>query len=426
MTRLSALAVAVALAACVPTAADTQYWLDDVPNYNWYGGCAPTAGGTAIGYWDHQPGYGNLYHGTAPLYADDSQDPLDDIYHAIASQEHLGSTYNRDECTHTDGPNSLACFMHADPDRSGSAASRNIATGMRRYAEWDNPETSTNESANFSSVLYCAPQTTWSEERNRASMGFDDLRWEIDHGRPLMLGLSLDGGGHEVLAYGYRVDDMGNEWFAVRDTWQDGDSNGSYGIISETIDDREWWRWDEHSGQSFGAGYYIDHGTPFVPDDDGPVDEAQVGEFSDSIADAWTIDTSIETIYGGLSSGDEDWYRVWLDAGESYVAMTQDDEGYDTAIDTMIRLYNPDGNYVNYTNDTFGIPGVSLLWWEADKSGWWSFAVAPGGYNGEGQYALNTYHRDMHNPEPGTILMLCVGLAGVAVRKKLKDNTSED
>ncbi len=36
--------------------ADVQYWLEDVPDYDWYHGCSPTSGGMVFGYWDNQPG----------------------------------------------------------------------------------------------------------------------------------------------------------------------------------------------------------------------------------------------------------------------------------------------------------------------------------------------------------------------------------
>jgi len=418
MTRLSALAVAVALAACVPTAADLQYWLDDVPDYNWYHGCAPTAGGMAIGYWDLQPGYGNLRSGTAPLYANDANAPLDDIYQAIASQEHIAAPYNRDLCIHDGGANSLACFMHAEPDGAGSASSWNIASGMRAFAAWDDPQTAISESYAFSSVVYYAPRTNWPAWRNDVSMGFDTLRYEIMHGRPVLLGLSLNGGfgGHCVLAYGYRIDNHGREWYAVRDTWQDGDSNGLYGIVSEVKDGQEWWRWDENAGEAFGEGYYVDLGIPFVPTD-GPITEAAVGDFADDLAEALTLDGVGEVIYASLATSDRDWYRVWLEEGERFVAQTQDDEGYSTAIDTMIALYDPDGQYLRSSNDAFGIPGASLLWWEADSAGWWSFSVQSGGTNGTGDYVLSTYEHGF-NPEPGTILLVTTGLVGLVLRRR--------
>jgi len=419
MTRISVLALAVALAACVPTAADLEYWLDDVPDYSWYHGCAPTAGGMAIGYWDNQPDYGDLHHGTAPLYANDATSPLEDIYHAIASHEHISSGYDREACTHDSAPNSIACFMHADPQSPGAVSEWNVPTGMQRYAAWDNPLTPTNESYAFGSVLYYTPRTTWQSWRNDAAMSFEVLQYEIDQGRPVLLGLSLDGGfgGHEVLAYGYRRDAQGNEWFAVRDTWQDGDSNGDFGIASEMHDGQEWWRWDLHDGQAFGSGYYVASATPFVPDEDGSVDEAVSGDIGDNFAEAWRVQGTTETIYGTLTAGDQDWYRVWLEEGEQFVAMTQDDEGYTETIDTLIALYDPDQQYVRHSDSTFGIPGTTLMWWEADSPGWWSFSVQSGGIEGEGKYYLDTYCRT-HNPEPGTILLVSLGVAGLLLRRR--------
>ncbi len=418
MTRLSALAIIVTLAACVPTAADVEHWLDGVPDYNWYHGCAPTAGGMNVGYWDRQSEYENLYQGTAPLYADDADSPRDAIYDAIASDEHIMATYDQNQCTHDAAPNSLACFMHTDPNGDSGTATWNVATGMSRYAAWDNPETSIDESADFGSVVYYAPHTNWPDRYNQPALTFERLRWEIDQGRPLMLGLSLGNGyGHQVLTYGYRIDDQGDEWFAVRDTWQDGNSDGSSGIVAEMHDGQEWWRFDEHAGQSFGEGYYVDAGVPFVPDASGAVSEADAGDVSDDVSDAWTLHGTAEVVYASLAESDRDWYRVWLDEGEQFVAMTQDSEGYADTIDTLIRLYDPDGQYLRSSNDTFGIPDTTLMWWEADAPGWWSFSLEAGGINGTGAYALNTYMRG-HAPEPGTLVLVAIGIGGLIARRR--------
>jgi hypothetical protein len=165
--------------------------------------------------------------------------------------------------------------------------------------------------------------------------------------------------------------------------------------------------------------------APFVPDEDGSVEEAVSGDIGNSFAEALEVNGASETIYGGLSANDEDWYRIWLDEGEQFVAMTQDDEGYADTIDTLIALYDPDEQFVRYSDDTFGIPNTSLLWWEADSPGWWSFSVQSGGVEGEGKYYLNTYYRT-HNPEPGTILLLSLGIVGVAIRRKFGLERSDD
>ena len=197
-TTLITLTLAVSLAS-----ADLQSYLSGVPDYYWYYGCSPTSGGELIGYWDNQPGYGNLYHGTAPMYAGSGYQAIDEM---ISSTEHNAATFNGAECTHDNsppagdtGPNSVACFMHTDPS-DGDSYEWNIATGMRRYAAYDDPDTSTNESMDFHSFVYYAPYAGWSSTWNAAAFTFEDLMYEVDAGHPMMLNLSLDGGGSVMTA----------------------------------------------------------------------------------------------------------------------------------------------------------------------------------------------------------------------------------
>jgi len=252
--------------------ADTWVALDNVPDYYWYHGCSPTAGGMLIGYWDNQPGYENLYDGTAPMYAGSGHDAIDDI---ISSPEHNSSTYNSTECTHDNsppaddkGPNSIACFMHTNPS-SGSTYIHNIPTGMRRYALYDDPDTGINESYYFHSFVYYAPHrnSSWPDWANDSALTFWDVKREIDSGRPMLLDVSLDAGGHTVVAFGWRIRDDGTYWYAVRDTWQDSDSNGKYAITSFEADGYEWWLWREAaSDDSFDDAYYVDNAVYFIPD----------------------------------------------------------------------------------------------------------------------------------------------------------------
>ena len=410
-TTLITLTLAVSLAS-----ADLQSYLSGVPDYYWYYGCSPTSGGELIGYWDNQPGYGNLYHGTAPMYAGSGYQAIDEM---ISSTEHNAATFNGAECTHDNsppagdtGPNSVACFMHTDPS-DGDSYEWNIATGMRRYAAYDDPDTSTNESMDFHSFVYYAPYAGWSSTWNAAAFTFEDLMYEVDAGHPMMLNLSLDGGGHSVVAYGYWERDDGSRWFAVRDTWQDGISDGAYGVAAIGDSGQEWWRWEENeAGEQFGYAYYVDDAIFFVPNDRGPITAA--GTWSDPYA----IDHQFATIEGSLgAAGEEDWYMVYLGEGERLVATTQDDEGDSSSIDTEILVVEPtlsqgwtyDGFWSGYTNTDYAMR-------QADQEGWWRVGVRGSSGSETGDYVLTLYHSEA--PEPGTLALMGMGLAALVAWRR--------
>lgn len=405
----AAVLVALSLSACH---ADVEYFLDNVPDYYWYKGCAPTSGGMLIGYWDNQPGYGDLYEGTAPMYAGSGTQTIDGI---ISSTEHNNSTYVPDECTHDNtpppgdiGPNSIGCFMHTNPS-NGSTTDRNIPSGLRRYALYDDPDTATDESYYFHSLMhYTNPSTSWPDPVNDALFTFEDYQKEIDAGRPMEVVLSLDGGGHAVVGYGYWIDDTGQQWYAVRDTWQDGNSNGTYGVTSTLHNGREYWLWKlRESGEYFGGAYYVDNAVFFIPDDDGPMQEDE--DYSDYFDSAEPVNQTIETIYAEIDSGDVDYYQIWLDPGDRLATMVQNDKGYDQGMRALMVLYDPNGN------EEVGFYGLSpRLWYRADEAGWWRLSVEGYGEGQTGNYALAMIRQPI--PEPGTAGLLVVGLGLTALR----------
>jgi hypothetical protein len=400
----------------VEAGADTRFWLDDVPDYDWYNGCSPTAGGQLVGYWDRRPGYENLWDGTAPLTASHSHD----IYDMIASPEHIDTgtyPYNGDACTHPGAPNSLSCFMHTEPTE-GASYSWNIASGMSGFAAWDDPNTTIDESSHFNSFLYATPHAGWSEQERAGAFQYRDLVREIDAGNPLLLNVSLDGGGHSVTAYGYRIDDSGDRWFAVRDTWQNGDSNGYKGIVSEVVDGHEWWRYDlQQTEGSAGNAYYVSNAIPFSPNVDGPITEDT--DFGDDNLSAFSLTSNVETIYAALSTSDQDWYRIWLDANDRIGFGTFDYEGRSGAIDTEIHLFDGSGTWLDASDNLSSLTNTSNLHWRASSSDWYYLAVTAGG-NADvpqtGDYTLVAYRSPV--PEPGTIVLVSLGLAGLVARRR--------
>lgn len=246
--------------------------LEGVPDYLWNYGCLPTAAGTLMGYWDRK-GFGNLVGDEsqiAPMASDPQvelrptllQIGVNEYQTGLPSSSRLvdeliaSEGHHRDYWAHGLYGVASALFGSAvgegvdplvdnHPDDSladylntsrGAAANGNtsieaVSLGLRRWAT-DNGYTS-------SSVTTLSPN-------------IEILKSEIEDGNPVLVYLSLDGiggKGHAAVAYGYRQDTNGEHWLAVRDGWQNGDSNGLFAIESYVdVGGVEWWKWSTESG----------------------------------------------------------------------------------------------------------------------------------------------------------------------------------
>jgi hypothetical protein len=228
-----------------------------IPDYHWNYGCTATSAGMLMGYWDRN-GYGNLVgtpmadapydsapqslnrpHFSSSNYVTENQ-LVDDL---IATKGHAqafwkdatSSPYgydvaNDDPAPFTHSYDCLADWLGTSQGTvvNGGTDTRNIARGLRKWAALHGY----GSSAVASSIV---------------PTSFNNLIDEIDAKRPVLLDMYVDGigeAGHTVLAYGYRDGGAGNQWFAVRDTWQDHNSNGKYAIEAEVDGSGvEWWRW---------------------------------------------------------------------------------------------------------------------------------------------------------------------------------------
>lgn len=173
--------------------------LSDVPEYKWFRGCTPTTGGMLMGYWGLK--YPGLFNYLPPMTnnPDVPDDPANRIISGLAFS--LGST------------------------ATGNTSIAIVPSGLRYYAR----------------------EHGFSVKSKHMTPSFDLLKSEIDAGRPMHFAITISQSvlpiGHSVLAYGYKTDENGDQWYAVRDTWVDGDSNGFYNIISETDENGvEWFK----------------------------------------------------------------------------------------------------------------------------------------------------------------------------------------
>ena len=189
--------------------------LSDVPAYEWYHGCSPTAGMMIMGYWDAY-GYSALIPGSNSWSSNKSA-----IQNAIASPEHVAdyalcngvndedysSPYtDKSELGGAHGNNCLADFMHTSFSSEeltyGSTWNSKFGGGMEACASW--------RAYSFTAGGDYSSMPTWA-----------DFTKGIKFGRPMELGVDTDGDGevdHSVTAIGYR-DTSGYREYACRDTW---------------------------------------------------------------------------------------------------------------------------------------------------------------------------------------------------------------
>ena len=257
--------------------------LSGVPEYVWWYGCSPTSGGMMLGYWDAQPGFGNLYDGDASVWSGDGSTGTRSM---VASTAHItagaenGYTYGDwGNClsypNHEDNPDCIADFMHTT---DGGSSSYGIMTGIEAYVEWDNPATAVNES-------YPATATNLDVPLYGGTFGYDDFKAEIDAGHPVLLNMltlskeQVAPGvwvpqpyGHTIVGYGYQDDmfqvkvpdpslgpiDMTVGGIAVMDTWTNGTAGSEWidwdwNVFSSVIDGNgiEWWPFVELRGSSW-------------------------------------------------------------------------------------------------------------------------------------------------------------------------------
>jgi hypothetical protein len=299
--------VVLLMAAAADAAVEPEYALDNsqimganplpgVPEYIWWYGCSPTAGGMMVGYWDGKPGYENLFEGDASYWWGESDPNLGitgtrsivaGTAHIVAGIEN-GYTYGDwhnsvSYPAHEANPDSLADFMHTV---DGGTLWPDIAEGLEEYVEWDNPNTVTDESGPGPGLYFDALVDLSDVAYYGGSYEYADFKAEIDADHPVLLGLRTydpsEGGfvGHCVVGYGYQDDMFTLRWwyfippdilvptvvtvggYAVMDTWGSGTGTAGsewvgpppgFADVDPIIDGDgvEWWPFLEYGGVSY-------------------------------------------------------------------------------------------------------------------------------------------------------------------------------
>jgi hypothetical protein len=213
--------------------------LADVPAYEWYHGCGPTAAGSIFGYWDLR-GYSNVFDAAGA-----------GVYLTSNVQDHISSPAHNAKYDGGDDPflpvppkTSIADWFKTsvDPLPYGWSYQSDAPDAFIGYAGY--------RGYNFSS---------WDKTYGPDGFTWSDLRGEINAGRPMLFLVDSSGDGetdHFVPVFGY--DDRGQEglWYAMYTTWSE----------EETVE------WRPFQGMSdewnWGVGY-----ATFVQPEGSPVPE---------------------------------------------------------------------------------------------------------------------------------------------------------
>ena len=190
-----------------PRIAPTAVIIADVPAYNWYRGCGPTAVGMILGYWDSN-GYDFLVVGDAS----DTSGNLANIHDMIATQEHYddyGNPSLNPDLSELGGAhenNSVADFMRT----SQSYLSMSYGWSLFNYAD--------NGLEEYAQYVGYSDAEAWNEAWYSDSL-WDNIVNDIDAGYPVMLLVDTDGNGnadHFVPVMGYNDTTME---YACYNTW---------------------------------------------------------------------------------------------------------------------------------------------------------------------------------------------------------------
>jgi PKD repeat protein len=205
-----------------------QVRIGDVPNFRWYCGCAPTAAGMLMAYWDAH-GFDGLVKGQS------GQLQTLDINNMIASPEHIWDyalvpdPNNPLRCDDSLGElipdnstayplhhenNCLADFMHtswfSEKIGYGQTLLSMVVEGLMQYTA------NAPRLAGSDAVYVC-----YANELTSQSFKWEDLRYQIDTEHPMLVAVDVNGDGstdHLVTVVGYCQ--IGSaKLFAFHSTW---------------------------------------------------------------------------------------------------------------------------------------------------------------------------------------------------------------
>jgi hypothetical protein len=203
--------------------------LSDVPAYNWYHGCTPTAIASVIGYWDVH-GYPNLFTASGS-----------DVFLTANVQDQISSPEHNAKYDPTPDNASLPT-----PPMTSIADWTRTSEDPRQYG-WTSIAY-TSEGIMGYSAYRGYTLASWQETFSTGSFTWNDLVSEINSGNPMVFHVDSNADGtvdHSVPVLGY--DDRGADglWYAMYTTWSE----------SETIE------WEPFRGMSANSPWGVEYAT---------------------------------------------------------------------------------------------------------------------------------------------------------------------
>jgi len=189
----------------------TEEVISGVPAYLDRHGSGPTAAGMVIGYWDGN-GFGNLIAG-------DAFTQTDEVNAAIASEENY-----TDYCLPRDDDGEILRDKSEDPPfmrHEDNCLADYMKTSQSAYANWYGYSAFMDVGPALQAYVlqtlgpgYVVETTNLREPEFGGTMNWDNLRAEIDAGRPLILLVDKTGAKERVFvtAVGYRTVDQTQEY----------------------------------------------------------------------------------------------------------------------------------------------------------------------------------------------------------------------
>lgn len=209
--------------------------ITNVPAYNWYHGCSPTATGSIFGYYD--------LNGFPEAFDAEGQQA---VFQTPNVQDHISSAEHNAKYDPTpDNPEvpipasiSIADFMFTsvDPLEFGHTYIHNIDDGIRSYANFRGFEMESYNANN-------------SEDGSSSGTLWSAFTQEINYGRPVLLHVDSNGDGavdHSIPVFAYEDRGVEGRWYGAYTTWSETEtpiwrefqpvSNGQpWGVYSMTV-----------------------------------------------------------------------------------------------------------------------------------------------------------------------------------------------
>jgi hypothetical protein len=202
--------------AMIGTAYGTPTSLSNVPAYNWYHGCGPTAAASIMGYYDVH-GYTNLFDASGW----DAVKLTGNVQDQISSPAH-----NAKYDPNPDVPDSILPVPPKTSIADWFKTSVNQGYGWSWLSDAWGPNGAFGGYATYRGY-HCA--TDW--RTSTSSTGWTDFVAEINAGRPVMFLVDSDGDGgtaHFVPAFGFEDRGANGKWYECYTTWTEDETPAWY------------------------------------------------------------------------------------------------------------------------------------------------------------------------------------------------------